>query len=310
MELKGKLHRVTDLKKFVASFVKTGGKPTEGFAPMGKTRVHLATDLPAGKFGGSLPPSMSFKTDSNSVGEFSFSVPDGFKGFRGQIIAFRTSTMAAPLPGMPPIPVLDPIYRCAPFKFSDVSSQEQATVQKIYIAQETTPNDSGISQQELNAEISGLKSKLALDSLKATILSNRVSVHATKSGGDVKFSAFVRGSTSDDLERVIEVKAGEIDIDLPGPDFIVGLCVDEDEIESQIRKGLSGLSKKISQTLLAEFEKKAPGVENVAAVSVWRTRFVQTGTKTIKVPGTNQTVQVPVMSVVPDAAAGVPRKLY
>lgn len=310
MELKGKLHRVTDLKKFVASFVKTGGKPTEGFAAMGKTRVHLATDLPAGKFGGGLPPSMSFKTDSNSVGEFSFSVPDAFKPFRGQVIAFRTSTMAAPVPGMPPIPVLDPIYRCAPFKFSDVSSQEQATVQKIFIAQETTPNDLGISQQELNAEVSGLRSKVGLDTLKATILSNRVSVHATKSGGDVKFSAFVRGSTSDDLERVIEVKAGEIDIDLPGPDFIVGLCVDEDEIESQIRKGLSGLSKKISQTLLAEFEKVAPGVENVAGISVWRTRFVKTGTKTIKQPGTNLTVEVPLMSVVPDAAAGVPRKLY
>lgn len=67
---------------------------------------------------------------------------------------------------------------------------------------------------------------------------------------------------------------------------------------------------RIGQTLLAEFEKVAPGIDNVAGISVWRTRFVQTGSKTIKLPGTNQTVEVPLMSVVPDAAAGVPRKLY
>jgi hypothetical protein len=309
MNIKCKLHRITDLTKFAASFLKTGGKPTEGFTAMGKTRVHLATDLPTGQFSGGFIPSMSLKTDSNAQGEFSFAVTDGFKSFRGQIVAFRTSMMA-PLPGWPPMPVLDPIYRSAPFKFSDISAQEQATVQKIFIAQETTPNDKGISQQALNAELSELRGQLALDSLKANIQNHRVSVQATKSGGDVKFSAFVRGSTSHDLDRVIEVKAGEIDIDLPGPDFIVGLCVDEDQIESQIRSGLSRLSKTVSQTLLAELEKEAPGIGALASISVWRIRFVQTGTKTIKLPVINQTVEVPVMSVVPDAAVGVPRKLY
>src|SRR5690606_31459895 len=100
-----------------------------------------------------------------------------------------------------------------------------------------------------------------------------------------------------DLERVIEVKAGEIDIDLPGPDFIVGLCVDEDQIEAQIRKGLVGLSKKVSQQLLAELDRQAPGVSSQATISVWRTRFVQTATVKVPVPVTGQNVQIPVYSV-------------
>jgi hypothetical protein len=114
---------------------------------------------------------------------------------------------------------------------------------------------------------------------------------------------------------VIEVKAGEIDIDLPGPDFIVGLCVDEDEIESSIRKGLSKMSAKVSKTLLNELDKAFPGVASKASVSVWRTRHVHTGTKTVKLPklpGMPQQpeLHVPQYSVVPDGALGVPKKLY
>jgi len=44
-------------------------------------------------------------------------------------------------------------------------------------------------------------------------------------------------------------------------------------------------------------------------VSVWRTRHVQTGTKTLKMPPL-PTQTIPVYSVVPDAAFGVPRVLY
>jgi hypothetical protein len=108
---------------------------------------------------------------------------------------------------------------------------------------------------------------------------------------------------------VIEIKAGEIDIDLPGPDFIVGLCVDEDEIESSIRKGLSKMSAKVSKTLLNELDKQFPGIASQATVSVWRTRHVQIGDKIIKLPLVPD-VHVPVFAVVPDGALGVPRKLY
>jgi hypothetical protein len=309
MRIKGKLHRITNPTSFAASFLKTDGKPTAGFAPMGKTRVHLAIDFPSGKFSGGFIPPMSLKTDANGQGEFSFTVPDSAKDFRGRLIAFRTTMMPPPVPGMPSIPILDPIYRSAPFKFKDVSAQEQSTAQKIFIHTATTPPDRGISQQEVDAQVSALRKEMKLDKLRATLLSGKVSATAELKGGVVKFAAFVRGSTSEDLGRVIEVKAGEIDIDLPGPDFIVGLCVDEEDIEKRIRKGLAGLSKKISGELLAALEQEAPGIGSLATVSVWRTRFVQTGTKSIKVPGA-PAVQAPVFTVVPDAAFGVPKKLY
>lgn len=309
MKIKGKLHRVTNLKTFVASYLSTNGNPTQGFTNWGSARVHLAIDM-GGGFPGGFLPAMSLKTDANSQGEFSFTSNNDFPAqFRGRIIAYNATTIPSPLPGMPPIPVFDPVYRSAEFKFSDVSTAEQNAVQKIFIYQETTPSNLGISQQDVNAQLSDLKKDLKLDSLKASILSNRVSVNAEKSGGEVKFSAYVSGSTSEDLNRVIEVKAGDIDIDLPGPDFIVGLCVSKDDIESQIRKGLTGLSAKISQTLLAEFNKQAPGASALATVSVWRVRYVQTGTKTINMPGIPPIV-VPIYSVVPDAAFGVPKKLY
>ncbi|WP_437990042.1 hypothetical protein [Sorangium sp. So ce145] len=305
MNITGKLFMITNLETFVASYVKTNGKPTEGFAPLGKTRVHLATDLPSGQFSGSFIPSMSFSIDSNDLGEFSFAIPSSLASSRGQVMAFRTTMMPHPVPGFPPLRILDPLYRSKPFRFSDVSTQEQQTVQKIFIAQLTTPDDQGISQTKLNLTLTPIRKNLELDSLKATILSSRVSVHATKSGGELKFSAFVRGSTSDDLGRVIDVKAGEIDIDLPGPDCIVGLCVDEGQIEEQIRKGLSRLSSELSRDLRTAVKKRLPGVGDFASISVWRCRFVQTGTRTIKLPVTNQTFELPIMSVVPDIAIGV-----
>jgi len=309
MILRGRLHEISNLSSFVASYLKTGGRPTTGFAPMGKTRVHLATDFPSKKFAGGFPPSMSMKTDSNSDGKFSFDVEKPLKGFRGQIVVFRQSEMPNPIKGMPPIPVFDPIYRCAPFAINDIASADWAAAKNIYIHRAKTPDDKGITQKEIDELVKDLRKDLKLDKLRATILSNRAAVTAEKKGGDVKFSAFVRGSTSADLDRVITVKAGEIDIDLPGPDFIVGLCVDEDQIEAQIRKGLVNLSKRVSTELLEELEKAAPGLSSKASVSVWRVRFVKVGERMVKMPGLPKIV-TPIYSVVPDAAFGVPRKLF
>jgi hypothetical protein len=310
MQIKGQLHRITNLKAFAASFLQTNGKPTTGFAPFGAARVHLATDFLGGFGGGFLPP-MALKTTANAQGAFSFTVADGHPTSNARLLAFRETTVPPPLPGMPPLPVLDPIYRSAPFKLGDVSPQEQQAVQHIYVHLATTPTERGVSQADLNAQVAKLKGDLKLDRLRATIQSAKVSVSAERQGGDVKFSAFVRGSTSSDLGRVIEVKAGEIDIDLPGPDFIVGLCVDEDEIEEQIRKGLRDLSKRVSQELLAALDQEAPGLSSLASVSVWRSRFVQTGEKLVQPPVAGAPpVRIPIFTYVPDAAFGAPRALY
>ena len=309
MKLKGKLHRVTDLNAFAKSYLGSNGKPTTGFANWGSARLFLATDFPTGQFTGGFIPSVSVKTDANNQGEFTLEVPDGFASSRLQLVAYEVTTVASPLPGIPPIPVLNPVYRSAIFKLGDVSPAEQAN-RPIYIYKATTPSEQGISQKELDELIVDAKKQLGLDKLRATILSNSVAVTAEKSGGVIKFSAYVRGSTSADLDRVVEIKAGEMDIDLPGPDFITGLCVDEDQIEAQIRKGLSGLSKRVSSELLHEIDKAAPGLSSIASVSVWRTSYAKTGEKKVQMPAGIPPVTVPVYSVVPDGAFGLPRKLY
>jgi hypothetical protein len=309
----GRIRRINNLAAFLQSWASTGGKPTAGHVAWGKAPVRLVSDFPDGQFSGGFLPPTSLKTSSNAEGEFEFEVSEAFDKFRGQILVYDETLVDVPIPNMPPVPVLNPVYRSAPFKITALTEVKGKLVVKdsktIYILAANTPDALGVSQAALDKEVTALRKALKLDSLAATILAGSVRVRAKKSGGDLKFSARVRGSTSANLDEVIAVKAGEIDIDLPGPDFIVGLCVDEDEIERSIRQGLKKLSAKISAQLLAELAKQAPPLGKLVTVSVWRTRHVQTGTKTLKLPGL-PAQKLPVYSVVPDAALGAPRVLY
>lgn len=310
----GTVRRITDLPAFIASWLATGGKPTAGHVPWGRTPVRFVCDFPDGVFSGGFLPPTSLKTDTDAEGVFRFEVPEAFDKFRGQIVVYDETTLPSPLPNMPPIPVLNPVYRSVPFKVSAVpkDDKDKTTLipgRKIYVFPARTPDDQGIGQAAIDKEVAALRKSLKLDDLTATILSDSVRVKAKKSGGDLRFNARVRGSTAADLDRLIEVKAGEIDIDLPGPDFITGLCVDEDEIERSIRNGLKKLSAKVSKQLLDMAAKEQPVFSKLVSLSVWRTRHVQTGTRNIKVPGAG-TQKFPVYAVVPDAAIGVPRALY
>jgi hypothetical protein len=232
-------------------------------------------------------------------------------------VAYNVSSMVLPPVGgvaLPPIPVFEPIYRSQPFKFAEVSVAEQAQVQHIYAMKLTTPDSQGLTQAMLNERLAGLRTSPKLDKLSASILSNRISVTASKSGGDVKFDAFVVGSTSADLTQVIDAQVGEIDIDLPGPDFIVGLCVNKDDIKAAIRKGMADTAKQLSQVMITAKDTllKQAGAGSLSAIvglTSWRTRHPQTGTNVIKLPGVPD-IHVPTLSVVPDPAVGLPVKLY
>lgn len=296
MKIKGKLHRITNLQQFVASYLSTDGHPTQGFTNWGSARVYLAIDM-GGGFPAGFLPALSIKMDANGQGEFTFTPFALLPHYRARIIVFNMTT----LPGSP-LPILAPVYRSESFKISAVSN----TMRHIFIFQETTPTNLGVSQQALNALLPAIRNNIPLDILRAFIRSNRISIHAERSGGEIDFSAYVNGSTSHDLNRVIEVKAGEIDIDLPGPDLITGLCFDKDSVEAQIRNQMRGLSDQISQRLLNEFDQLAPGAAALVTVSSWRTRHVQTDT--INMPGLP--LATPIYTVVPDAAFGIPRRLY
>ena len=309
MKIQGQLRRITNITSFAASWQATQGKPSEGHAAWGKARLHLATDLPMGQFAGGFVPSMSLKTDADSQGRFAFEVPEGFKAFRGQLLAFEIDHVPSPLPGLPPIPVLSPVYRSAVFKFSDVSAAEQQAEQRIYILQASATAADGISQADLDAQLATLRKSLKLDKLRAAITASAINVRAEKQGGDLRFKAHVRGSTSADLDRLIEAKAGEIDIDLPGPDFIVGLCISKDDIEAAIRKGMVKLSAQVSKQLIADANQRLGPLAKLVTLSVWRSRHLHTGNRVLKMPGLPEQ-QIPVFTLVGDPAIGLPRKLY
>ena len=318
MNIQGKLHRITSITAFLASWLKTNGHPTTGFVAWPKARIDLATDFPSGQFTGGFIPNMSMSTKTDSNGFFQFStLALTTTTFRGRLVAFNVSSMVIPpIAGiaLPPIPVFEPIYRSQPFKFADVSAAEQAQVQHIYAMEVDTPNEQGLTQTMLNQRLELLRTSLKLDKLSASILPNRISVTASKSGGDVNFDAFVVGSTSEDLTRVIEAGVGEIDIDLPGPDFIVGLCISKSDIKAAIRSGMADTAKQLSQGMIKTKDTllkqgNASSLIPMVGLTSWRTRHPQTSITVIKVQGLKD-IQAPSFSVVPDLAIGLPVKLY
>jgi len=319
MIIQGKFHRITNAAAFLESWLQTNGHPTVGFVAWPKARIHLGTDFPSGKFTGGFTPSMSMETDTDSQGFFKFSALElAATPFRGRLVAYNVSSKVMPPIGgvaLPPIPVFEPVYRSQPFKFADVSAAEQAQLQHIYAMQTTTPDNQGLTQTQLNDQLGPLRTLLKLDKLSASILSNRISVTASKSGGDLKFDAFLVGSTGDDLTQVVEAQVGEIDIDLPGPDFIVGLCISKSDIKAAIHKDLPNTLKQVNQMMITAKDtllKQAGAGSLIPKVGLtsWRTRHPQTGTIIVKLPGGAPDVHLPALSVVPDPAIGIPVKLY
>ncbi|MBK6295984.1 MAG: hypothetical protein IPF55_18350 [Rhodoferax sp.] len=96
---------------------------------------------------------MSLKADADSQGVFKFKLADSFSKFRGQVVAFNLGSVAPPFPGLPPLPVLTPLYRSEVFKFADVSVGEPALVQTIFVFPAKTPTTMASSQSELNDEL-------------------------------------------------------------------------------------------------------------------------------------------------------------
>jgi hypothetical protein len=305
MKIKGKLHRITNIQTFVASFLGTGGKPTTGFANFGKAKIHVATDAPLNSFSNSFIPNMSFKADANANGDFTVEVPDGLKSFRGRLIAYDVTLVNVNLPGVPSIEILSPLYRSASFKLDQVNG----VVQKIFVFPSTTPDDQGIPASEVNKEADKLKKSLKLNKVSASISSNAIKCTAEKSGGVIKFEIHPKPSTSSDLSELVRLSVEEMDIDLPGPDWITGLCVNKDDIEKQVRNGVKGFAATVNDQITAEIEKAAPGVTALATITISKIRYPVTSSVTIKVPGVgNQTFSQ--RSIVVDPTIGVPINLY
>jgi hypothetical protein len=122
--------------------------------------------------------------------------------------------------------------------------------------------------------------------------------------------------TSHDLNKFVAHKLEELDIDLPGPDFLTSLCVDEDEIEKNIRKGVAGLvggfQGKIKAEVIDEIVAKTGQPKPV--VQAFFDSTVSLTFKTVRFPVVEHKQMGPLTfdfrAVVMDPCLGFPRKLF
>ncbi len=305
MRITGRLHRITNLTAFAASYLSTNGNPTTGFANFRRVRVYVATDAPLKSFNSSFVPNFSYKSDSDNNGTFSVDVPDGLKGFQGRVLVYEATTVNVNLPGVPAVEILVPLYRSAPFALSKVTAAEK----HIFLLETVTADEQGIPQSELKKEAGKLKKKLKLDKISLSIVSDGVNATAEKKGGTIKFKITPRASTGPDLQELVRLKVDDVDIDLPGPDFIAGLCVSKADIEKQVRNGVAGFADTLNDEIRAAIDAQAPGITSLASFTISRIRYPITSTQTVNIPVIGpQTFSQ--RSVVLDPTAGVPVQLY
>ena len=305
MKINAQLHKITNRDQFVASFLATKGKPTTGFADFGPARVHLATDFPLKKFpaeGFGFLPNPSFRAEADAKGVFSLTVPDALKDFRGFLIVYQQVGTVQPLPTVPPVPILQPVYRSDAFKLGGVKE----TRRSIFLLKTKTDDEDGLAQARADQIAADLKSEHKFDRTSITIKEQKLTVRISVRGADVVFNVRLRGATSPDLTEFVEASAEDIDIDLPGPDAIVGLCVSKDDIKKQLRRIIKNSSGLFNDLI----EAKIPAaLKSLASFTVHQIRFPVTGQKNVKIPGLPDQ-SVATRSVVPELTAGVPKKLF
>ena len=318
MKITGRIHEVTNLIQFAPSFLLNPKSPKAGtFKNAGGIHIHLGSIL-GGILPGNIIPSVSAETVSASDGTFNLNIPDNIlqhlnANKMAYFVALRQAGTISILGQN--IPIFQPVYRSASF---DITKFKGGAV-NIFFAPFDVPAESGITQKQVDAQIKAAKSKFKdLDKLSATIQDGRVAVSGSGRGAEIKFNIDLSPSTSFDLARFISGKVKDMDIDLPGPDFIVGICVSKDDIEKSIEDGIAKLMKEVNagieKTLIDQIAKgtgqSADIVKTIfkttASVTFSKLNYPVVDHKVIKVPGI-ATITVDVRAVVPKLAVGFPR---
>jgi hypothetical protein len=219
MNVNGKLHEITNMSLFISSYTANPAHPNPAsFKPMADAQIFLGTDFPAG-FTNSFIPGFSFQTKTDANGAFTIIAPDGFpKTVKAFLLA--THTIMKVLPPFN-IPIFAPVYRSETFQFSQINSKTQ----DIFVVRSDGTAQQGFSQAQINSMTTGIQQKMNLDSLSAFINDGSVGIVGNDQGATLKADLFLSPFTGLDLNTFISEKVDNIDIDLPGPDFIVGLLV-------------------------------------------------------------------------------------
>jgi hypothetical protein len=318
MKITGRIHEVTNLVQFAPSFLLDPKKPKAGtFKNASGIHVHLGSIL-AGILPGNLVPNISVETISASDGSFTLNISDEklkhlTLNKQAYFVALRQVGTISILGQQ--IPIFQPVYRSAAF---DITKFKGGSV-NLFFAPFDVPSSSGITQAQVDAQIKAAKSKFKdLEKLSATIHEGKVSVSGSGRGANIKFNIDLSPSASFDLSRFISGKVKDMDIDLPGPDFIVGICVSKDDIEKSIEAGIAKLMKEVNagieKELIAQIAKgtgqSADLVKNIfkttASVTFSKLNYPIVDHRVIKVPLAGS-ITVDIRAVVPKLAVGFPR---
>lgn len=320
MKINGQIFEVTDMAKFAMAYLANSSNPgTAHTKTAANIRVHLASVIPAMPFG--FFPSLSLKTYSGSDGKFSFNVSAAqLKQLKSNkmayILAYR-KTGSMQVMGQT-IEIFEPVYRSEAF---DITKYKPPTLTKLYFAPYNVPDSAGISQTMVDEQIKAAKKKFKdIDKLSAGIQNGYINVTGSGRGATIKFKIDLSVSTSSNLSSYIKGKVDDLDIDLPGPDFIVGICVSKDDIAKDVDKGIAEIMKEANKTVETELINQVAAqtgqskaiisslMKTMATVTFRSLSYPVVGSKTVKVPGI-PAMKIDIRAVVPRLSIGLPRKL-
>jgi hypothetical protein len=306
MNVNGKLHEITNIPLFISSYTANPAHPNPAsFKPMAEAQIFLGTDFPAG-FTNSFIPGFSFQTKTDATGAFTIFVPDGLPN---TIKAFLLATHII-MKVLPPlnVPIFAPVFRSQTFQFSQINSK----VQDIFVIRTDGTTQQSFSQAQINDMTTNIQQQMQLDSLSAFINDGFIGITSQDRGAALKADLFLSPFTGPDLNSFISEKVDNIDIDLPGPDFIVGLFVSKDEIAKQFRQGIHNMMPSLNKQIIDRIQKDfgmlitqlEKSTNSKVTLTFEKLRFPVVETKIIG-PFTIKT-----RAIVPDLFVGVSRKLF
>jgi len=210
------------------------------------------------------------------------------------------------------------VYRSEAF---DIRKYKPPTLTKLYFVPYNVPDSAGISQTMVDEQIKAAKKKFKdIDKLSAGIQNGYINVTGSGRGATIKFKIDLSVSTSSNLSSYIKGKVDDLDIDLPGPDFIVGICVSKDDIAKDVDKGIAEIMKEANKTVETELINQVAAqtgqskaiisslMKTMATVTFRSLSYPVVGSKTVKVPGI-PAMKIDIRAVVPRLSIGLPRKL-
>lgn len=231
---------------------------------------------------------------------------------RMYVVAYRRLTSVS-LPWGPPFPLFAPCYRSATFEPRSLHDNEV----RIYFFRRPTPDTAAIRQATVSAQVDAARASLPdVERLTATVQSAGIHVRAEGGGGTVDLDIRLKPATGPDLEDFLDHSVENIEIDLPGPDFLTTLCVDEDELRNQIRSGIAdaldpfnaqikdGVVSSVAAATGRSQEEVRSVLDNLATLTFEAIRFPVTDSVAVG------PWRVDMRGIAPDPTFGFPRRLY